>query len=440
MKRTNIFLLSLSFFSSSCAASSAHELHQQGIAYRDKQEFKKAIACLKQATEKEEKPSYYFDLAYTYVMIGKTEKAVALQKKIIDIWPYTRAQLFYNIAYAYKMAGKMDDAITYYKKTLELKPDHRPTHFGIALAYLGNGEYEKGWEHYTVHLQGLNRNAEALRKLIKNNNLYAKRIVLRAEGGLGDTINFIRWAFWFKQYGAHVIASVQDPLFPLLSHCYFIDELISWKKPTPPHDAQVTLISANCVCNANEKTIPAIFPYIFPDAHLDSYWQDQLQKDTNVKVGLCWQASVFNDSSRLPVGRRGIPLQKVLSLCSIPGTTFYSLQKCDGMEELTSACLPDNFVLFENLDATSPFADSAALINNLDLVITIDSAIAHLAGALGKKVWLLLPYQSDWRWLANRTDSIWYPSMTLYKQPAPFDWDSVILDVQSSLERLALRS
>ena len=263
--------------------------------------------------------------------------------------------------------------------------------------------------------------------------MYGKKILLRSEGGLGDTINFIRWALWFKKFGAKVIASVQRPLLPLLSNCYFIDELIDCKKPLPPHDAQVTLISVNCICHATEESIPHVFPYIFPDTRLDYYWRNQLQKNKNIKVGLCWQASVFNDSSRLPIARRGIPLEKLMPLLQIPNITFYSLQKCDGVDEIEQLYIPDNFVVFEALDKDGAFCDSAAIINNLDLVITIDSAIAHLAGALGKPTWLLLPYYSDWRWLAHRTDSIWYPTMTLFKQSAPFDWDSVVKQINQKL-------
>ncbi len=428
MKKTIFFL-----FFTSLIGQTAQEWHQKGVEYRKEEKLGKAIDCFKQAIKQKHKANYYFDLAYTYGMIGKTNDAIHIYKQMISLWPQTEKQLTYNIAYCAKLTEDLNLAIEYYMRALQLNPKNWQAHFGLALAYLAHGDYDKAWEHYAVHLQELNRNAPALRTLIENNNLYGKRILLRAEGGLGDTINFIRWGLWLKKFGAKVIASVQDPLLPLLANCYFIDELTSWKQKQPKHDAQVTLISANCVCHANEKTIPNVFPYILPDVSLDFFWKTQLEKDTNLKIGLCWQASVFNDSSRLPIARRGIPLEKLLSLCALPGITFYSLQKCDGVNEIDTINIPNNFVVFEKLDEAGAFMDSAAIINNLDLVISIDSAIAHLAGALGKPTWLLLPYQSDWRWLAHRTDSIWYPTMRIFKQTKPLDWDSVLLEVTKSL-------
>ena len=197
-------------------------------------------------------------------------------------------------------------------------------------------------------------------------------------------------------------------------------------------------MSLPAIFTDNEKTAPQNIPYIFPDPNLVKYWQNQLKHDTNLKVGICWQVDVQNDKSKLLIARRGYPLEQFALLGDIQNVSFYSLQKYDGTEQLSA--LPANFRLhtFDGFDdQAGPFMDTAGLMKNLDLVITVDTAVAHLAGALGCNVWLLHPYATaDWRWVHGRSDSHWYPTMRIFKQHEPFGYENVIKEVKYALQKL----
>lgn len=390
---------------------------------------------------------------------GNIDRAVNSFKAIIDTNPQvTSAQ--YNLAYTYKIMGHPECAIPLYQNILEQQPDHDAAHLGLAFAYLSNGDYTHGWRAHEWNLKKQGKYAPELRALLADNALAGKTILLTPEGGLGDTIQFFRYGEKLKALGARVIAYVQNPLKQLLSHSPCFDVIISKDDPMPSHDARITYMSLPAALYDTEEEIKKnAVPYIFPDPALVEQWGpiiDAAARSESLSsqalsseplhagplhaqpfnVGLCWQADVFNDSSRLPIARRGIPLAAFDQLKKILHVQFYSIQKREGLDQLNTVA-PD-FPLHTFDDATfdeihGPFMDTAAVIAHLDLVITIDSAIAHLAGAMGKPVFLLLPYVTDWRWLAGRTDSPWYPTMRIFRQPIPFDWAPVIDDVTQAL-------
>jgi hypothetical protein len=233
--------------------------------------------------------------------------------------------------------------------------------------------------------------------------------------------------------GAHVTVSVQRPLLKLLSGCTYIDSLVSPGDPVSPFDAKATLMSLPAFFQDTEDTLPQNIPYISPNQERVAYWKNKLQNDHTFKIGICWQPDTHNDVSRLAIARRGIPLSFFHTLGSTPGVTLYSLQKHEGLDQIDK--LPDHVTVktFEDeFDVThGSFVDTAAVMQSLDLIISTDTATAHLAGAMSKKVWLLLPFNTDWRWLLDRLDTPWYPTMRIFKQTKPFDWNSVIEDLHS---------
>jgi len=373
----------------------------------------------------------YFSLAYTYLQEGRVDDAIAAYQALLQQMPNT-VPAIYNMGYALKMRGEVPAAIACYKKAIALDPNYDAAQFALGHAYLHNGDFTAGWKQHERYLQQSGKNAPELRALLKNNSIAGKTVLLVPEGGLGDTINFIRYAQLLKEEGAHVIAQIQKPLVPLLSRCPFIDQIVPSGSPRPAHDAWSTLMSLPAVFNSDEDTIPKNIPYIFPPETVVSRWKERLAHDKNFKIGICWQADVFNDSSRLPVARRGIPLEKLYPLADISGVSIYSLQKFDGTEQLKTIPATCQITCFDEstFDIThGAFMDTAAVMQHLDLVISVDTAISHLAGALGIPIWLLLPYSTDWRWIAHRTDSPWYPTMRIFKQSAPFDWDTVMSDL-----------
>lgn len=411
--------------------------------YTQAQEFKKtgdydnAIHALQQALElNQNKIALYNELASIYIMIGKTNEAIESYQQMLSYSP-KNISINYNISYALKMQGDIDQSIELLKQIIKLDPSYEPAQFSLGHTYLMKGDFENGWQQHDRYLQQTHRYTPLLKSWIRNEDLTGKTIVLRPEGGYGDIIQFVRYAHTLKTLGATVVVIAPAQLMKLLSHCDYIDMLLPQGSSIASYDATTTLMSLPALFNSTEETIPVNIPYINPDPDLVNFWQTSMC-NSKFKIGLCWQADVSNDASRLPVARRGIPLKLLYPLGDINNVQFYSLQQKDGTEQLTD--IPDEFPIYifdENFDKThGSFMDTAAVMHQLNLIITVDTAIAHLAGSMGIPVWLLLPYSADWRWIAGRTDSPWYPTMRIFKQPAPFDWQTVVQDVEQELIKL----
>ena len=403
--------------------------------YKKHEKFDKAIKHYKHILEVEPyNGTCLFESAIAHTMIGQTQRAIELYDQMLATQS-NNISLIYNKGYAYKMGGNATKAIEMYKQTLAINPEYDSAHFAMGHAYLIKGDYAQGWKQHARYLKKVNRNADKLRQFLANGTTVGKRILLRPEGGLGDTIQFIRYARELKKYGIHVIVAVQKPLYELLKHCRYIDELIKIGDPIPPFHDHTTLMSAPAMLYDHEQRLPDFSPYIQPEPERVSYWGDYLKHDTNFKIGICWEASVYNDSSRPPVARRGMPLELMYILSELDGVSLYSLQQHDGVEQLND--IPPYFkvhIFDENFDKThGSFVDTAAVMHHMNLILSVDTAIAHLAGAMGKPIWLLLPWATDWRWLEHKTTSPWYPTMQIFKQPKPFDWQTVLDNVYLSL-------
>ena len=321
---------------------------------------------------------------------------------------------------------------------LSIDPDYVDAHLSYGLALLATGNrnpnnWPRGWKEYEWRWEG----NQTLRQYTKPMwdgiaDLQGKTFFLWAEQGLGETFEFVRYAQVLKNMGiSKVIVAVQKPLYNLLSRCDYIDLLKKVGEPLGHYDDHTTLMSIPALLYGHEHNLPDFELYIDPDPDLVAHWGTYLAHDRNFKIGICWEASVHNDSSRPPVGRRGIPLEKLYILSELDNVNLYSLQQADGLEQLDTLPPYFNLHLFDaTFDKTNgAFMDTAAVMKHLDLVITVDTAIAHLAGSMGVPVWLMLPWFTDWRWIHGRDTSPWYPSMRIFKQPKPFDWDSVVAHV-----------
>lgn len=372
---------------------------------------------------------------------GNLRESLAL---FLEIYKITGASAaLYNAAFVKKIMGHenpqlLDEAIADLESIVRQNPDYDDAHLSLGFAYLEKGDFKKGWEQHARYLKKSGKYAEELRTLLADNDLKDKTVLLVFEGGMGDSINFVRYAECVKKRGATVFVMVQEPLKQLFERCPFIDKVLSRSDQVPFHHATATLMSMPAVWFGQEDALPNDTPYLFPDETLVKKWRDFCDQDDRFKIGICWQADVYNDSSRLKIARRGIPLTDLLQIASDrPDIHFYSLQKKDGLEQL-SQLEPNMLTVFDDSfdKEAGSFMDTAAFMMSADLIITIDSAVAHLAGALGRPVWLLLPYSSDWRWIKGRDDSPWYPSMRIFRQKAPFDWASVIKDVTNELYAL----
>jgi tetratricopeptide (TPR) repeat protein len=427
-----IFIFLLSFFALHTTPSL-----ETAMEYQTNEQFSDAISCFEEIINREpHNLQAYFSLGSCYLALGEYTKAIAAFNTVLAYHPDTPPAL-YNKAFTYKTMGDIDMAIELYQQILAAHDDYEPAHLGLGFAYITKGNFEKGWQQHERYLKQSGKNGDILRTLLDNDKIPYRKILLRPEGGLGDTLHFIRYAEVLKNMGADVIIACQKQLVPLLSRCTYINQIIPCGATVPEYDADATLMSLPAIFNDDETTAPQNIPYLFADPALIKYWKEQLAADTKFKIGICWQADFNNDKpSKLPIARRGVPLQNFAPLATIDGVSLYSLQKYDGVEQLDAANF--NVHIFNNLDEESgPFMDTAAIIKNLDLIITVDTAMVHLAGGLGANVWLLHPYATaDWRWICHRSDSYWYPNMRIFKQQKPFDYDGVIEQVRVALQEL----
>ncbi|MDR3550798.1 MAG: glycosyltransferase family 9 protein, partial [Candidatus Babeliales bacterium] len=270
-----------------------------------------------------------------------------------------------------------------------------------------------------------------------------KRVLIRAEWGLGDMIQFMRYAKILKHAGATVILQAFDPLLQLFKRCDFLDGVIGQHDSIPPVDIHIPLLSLPLICGTILETIPADIPYIFADPILIDYWHEKLKSDENLKVGICWHSKPIYIEDHM-FTRRSIALEEFIPL-ALEHVSFYSLQKEFGTDEIQKiASSPLAVATFDDdFDVShGRFSDTAAVIMNMDLVITADTSIVHVAGALGKQVWVLLPYAAEWRWLpshpkyAHSSSTPWYPNMRLFRQTTPGDWTAVIHEVRQALIKL----
>jgi hypothetical protein len=263
-----------------------------------------------------------------------------------------------------------------------------------------------------------------------------RTILLHAEQGLGDTIQFVRYAPLVKARGGRVLVECRRPLLGLLKTCPGIDRLVVAGDPLPAFDVHAPLLSLPGILGTVLEAIPCSIPYLTADPALVAQWRDKLAALDGVRVGIAWQGNPQYLMDR----QRSIPLAQFAPLADLPGVRLISLQKGPGAEQIGQ--LQGRFPVVDwtaDLDERSgPFMDTAAILANLDLVILSDSVLAHLAGALGVTVWMAVPKLPDWRWLLDGEDSPWYPTMRLFRQQAWGNWPDVFQQMRSALtERIA---
>lgn len=410
--------------------------------YNDKHLFNQAINVITDGLTLE--PGHInltFELANVYNTVNRLDESLAIYQDLDRQLP-NNPSILYNIAFTYKKFGYLDQALPYYNKVLELNPNHAEALFSRGLAYLVIGDFERGWHgyewRYSRPSQGSLRSYPEPRW--DGSDLQGKTILIHAEQGLGDTFQFIRYAKLIKEKNGIVIAAVQKPLVTLMKRCKHIDQVISLDD-TPPHfDVHSPLLSLPYVLKTRLDTVPCEIPYLYADEKLVADWKQKLSADKNFKIGICWQG---NDNYATPllratVAQKSVHPKEFAPICNVPGVSVYSLQKTTGTDQLKDLPEGVRIITFDgDFDQSNGrFMDTAAVIKNLDLIITVDTSISHLASGLGTPTWIMLPNPADWRWMIDRNDSPWYPNITrLFKQPMPGDWQSMIKEVAVELAK-----
>jgi tetratricopeptide (TPR) repeat protein len=323
--------------------------------------------------------------------------------------------------------GELADASDCFARLRALQPDSAEATVNLGLIHLLQGDLAAGWAEYESRWKvGVGDERKFLQRRWKGEPLGGDRILLYAEQGLGDTMQFVRYVPQVAERGGEVVLEVQPALHALLAGTYGVSRVIRRGETLPEFAWQCPLMSLPLALGTELETIPARVPYIVADAARVEAWRERLQKNTR-RIGLAWAGNPGHPRDRL----RSIPLEQLVPLLNVAGTTFYSLQFGSGAEQMKQ--LPPGVRLVDLGDELKDFANVAAIVANLDLVISIDSAVAHLAGALGKPVWVLLNRGCDWRWFLKREDSPWYPTARLFRQSAPGEWQDVVKRIEIEL-------
>jgi Flp pilus assembly protein TadD len=364
-----------------------------------------------------------------------------------------------NLGVALQELGKPEEALVWYDQSLRLNPDHAETHVNRAMLWLVLGKLEEGWEEFEWRWRTKDLPGYFLRQpRWDGSDLHGRTIFIYAEQGLGDTFQFIRFLPLVIKRGGTIVLECQKPLLLILSDFSGVDQLFARGSQPPAFDVHIPLMSLAGIFHTTLESIPLDIPYLHADCSLVNRWRNMSGVRCPVsgvsdsssdsghrtpdsgrcfRVGIAWQGNAGKPFDC----HRSMPLAHFAHLARVPGVRLISLQKGQGVEQLqswtsdTGLRTPDNL---SSLDEESgAFMDTAAVMQNVDLIISSDTAVPHLAGAMGIPVWVALPLASDWRWLVQREDSPWYPTMRLFRQTQYGDWDSVFTRIAAELKKVA---
>jgi tetratricopeptide (TPR) repeat protein len=393
--------------------------------------FEDAFDCLETALQRQADPVKVLIVrSQTFQEMGRLVDAIAEIDRAVAIRP-AFADSHNARGMALMHADRLPEAIASLGRAIELDPAQSEAAWNLGYLSLLSGDFRGGWRYYEARrvrkgtiwtkLQGPEWRGEPLQ---------GKRLLLYGEQGFGDTLQFARFVRVAAQMGGQVIFGVFEPLAELVRNMDERPEIVRHGERLPLYDCHAPIMSVPFILGLDEKNIPSEVPYLHADPLRVEKWKAKLP-NSSFRIGIAWQGSKADRE-------RWVPLSAFFPLSSLPGVTLISLQKTDGLEQLTG--LPDG-MLVETLgedfdDGPDAFLDSAAVMMNIDLIVSIDTGLAHLAGALGCPLWILLKKTPDWRWMRDRRDSPWYPTARLFRQEHKGDWASVLEEVTRELAEL----
>jgi len=409
------------------APSNTDALHLLGVIKHQLGNHKEAIEKITKAIQLKSSAIYYGNLGMAYNALGKDEEAAESFKKALEINPrYEKAYLaHYNLGIYFKDKGEILRALEHYNKSIELN-DFPEAHWNKSLVLLLLGRFKEGWREYNYRFkkEKPSDNRVFLKPEWKGELLKGKKILILSEQGFGDNIQFIRYIPQVKEKRAYIILECKKELIKLFKSLE-IDDIVEKSKiiPNVEHDFYIHLMSLPGIFNTDLTSIPNN-PYLKADKELAEKFRAKLNSE-KFKIGIVWTGNPQQENDKT----RSTTFEKFKTL-KIPGVELFSLQIWNASKQLDSQYTVDLS------NEINDFADTAAIIENLDLIISVDTSVAHLTGAMGKPVWTLLSFIPDWRYMLERKDCPWYPSMKLFRQKSPGDWSSVFEEVKKELETL----
>jgi tetratricopeptide (TPR) repeat protein len=405
--------------------------NNRGNVYKDLGQPEQALACYRQAASLN--PCYaeaFYNQGIALQAMDQLDGALAAYDRSLALQP-EYAEAYSNRGNVLKDLNRIDEALASYGKAIQIKPGFTSPLWNTAMCKLLQGDFEAGWRLYEYRWDepGRGYQQQFFQPLwLGESPLEGKRLLVYAEQGLGDFIQFCRYVPLLEAQGANVILEVPPPLVSLVKTLQGRFTLVEAGSPLPEFDLQCPIMSLPLACKTTLATIPAQVPYLHVDESKRRVWRERLGEPRKKRVGLVWSGSSAHGNDR----NRSLPFAALASLLDLP-VEFHSLQKEIREEDAENLRNEPRIVLHH--EALHDFSDTAALIHQMDLVISVDTSVAHLAGALGRPLWLLLSYAPDFRWMLGRSDSVWYPFATLFRQTSIGDWGSVMGHITQALKQ-----
>ena len=405
-----------------------------GTAHQHNKQYKEAEAAFENALTLEPKRAeLHYNYGNTLLADRQLENAEQAFLAALTLEP-THPKAMTNLGSALREQGKHEAAQAMFRKVLERDPDDADAHFNLALGLLYAGDFQEGFAEYEWrrHIPEIPMRRYAKAQW-QGEPLPGGTLLIHAEQGFGDTIQFARFIAWAKERCGRVLLECHAPLLELLRELEGVDELIARGATIPTFDRQTPLMSLPYLMKATAKDLAPKEPYVQAEPLLRKKWAAR-KTSKALHIGIGWQGNPSYKADFM----RSAPLRHFAPLAAMEEVQLYSLQKGHGVEQMQAVPFSDRIEnIAPKLDLERPFVDTAAFLSELDLVICTDTALPHLAGSLGCEVWLMLCLQPDWRWGGEGTSTPWYSKMTLFRQKAAGDWQGVMQDICSALaERL----
>ncbi len=416
----------------SCDPNLADGWDITGLLLREKHQFQAAAEHHERAMAlKPDHSGLHNNYAVDLVSLGRLEEAYKVALRAAELDPYSAAAPL-SVGNILVSVGYPDRAIAYFRKAFELKPDLYEARVNEGRAHLLIGNFEKGWELMEFRADRTNRFAGIPRW----DGRPIEHLLVYDEQGMGDTIQFIRYIALLSGYAKKITIQVQNPLRRLVAENFPQAFVITSDHLLPNVDAHISFLSLPHIFKTRLENVPCSVPYLRATEEWRAPWKERLTTIPKPRIGIVWAGNPLHRNDH----NRSVQLKEMTPLLQSARPHLVSLQKKMVTRDIPEGVFDADYGAPDKNDSDAAgwlndFASTAGLITELDLVISVDTSVAHLAGALGKPTWVLLPFDLDWRWLLGREDSPWYPNMRLFRQPAPTDWASVIKMVAQDVER-----
>ena len=413
--------------------------NNRGFAFLGMDKMNEALSSCERAIELE--PGYvqaYINRGSILSKLDRLDEAIASYDHALELKP-DQPDVYFGRGLVLSELKRLDEAVASFDRAIELNPDYAEAYWGKSHVALLQGNYEEGWKLEEWRLKGDLYKFSGKRyqkprwsgQFGTGESELPKTLVVYAEAGQGDTIQYCRYIPMLKDLGIKAVLEVPPSLCSLMSTLDPDLSVIERLAPLPDFDQFCAIGSLPFAFGTTLATVPAKIPYLYADQEKRKAWQEKLGDKTKPRIGLTWSGQVSRRIDSSSAKNRSIPLRLLESILNLP-FEFHSLQKDVRPDDV--AALSQFSMIHDHRADLNDFSDTAALASNLDLVISIDTSVAHLAGALGQQLWVMLPYVTDYRWTMDGSATPWYPEALLFRQPAAGDWASVVSQVENRLK------